>query len=269
MSTDCRRLTLEELHNEQLGLLLLFHNYCEEHGLRYTLTGGTLLGAVRHNGFIPWDDDIDVTMPRPDYNELINAADKLPTGYAFVNMNNSSLYCPFTKLIDRSIHVQEPEYRGISQEYLWLDVFPMDGVSNSEKEQRENKFLLARANRHCAWSMLNHSHEPFWKRVPKKAAAFFWKSTNPKAELIRACERIAREPGYEKATHVSEVIGYSKKVWSVTKSGFEKSLEMEFEGHKFKVMSCWEEYLTKVYGNYKEIPPASKRQTHNIEAWRA
>lgn len=87
-------LSIEELHQKELELLEAFDAFCSEHGLRYSLTAGTLLGAIRHKGFIPWDDDIDVCMPRPDYDRLATLAGELPAGLRLVGPENARLFTP-------------------------------------------------------------------------------------------------------------------------------------------------------------------------------
>ena len=125
-SEDRRYLSHEELQQEELRLLLAFDSLCKQQGLRYSLQAGTLLGAVRHRGFIPWDDDVDVSMPRPDYERLLTLGDLVPAPLGLVTPYNSEFPLPFAKVVATNVRAQEEVAEGVLEEYLWIDVFPIE-----------------------------------------------------------------------------------------------------------------------------------------------
>ena len=262
-------LSIEELHQEELELLEAFCAFCAEHCLRYSLTAGTLLGAIRHKGFIPWDDDIDVCMPRPDYDRLATLADELPSGLRLVGPENSSFVYPWRKFCTESIRAQEPTYEGIMDQMLWIDIFVMDGVSSDESEVERTQGRMNKVSRASVWSSANHDSDSVGKRFIKNAAKALLNTERAKAKMMAMAKRVATEPGYDEASRVSSVLGLAKHGWSLPKDGFEDMVEVEFEGHMLPAMGCWDEYLTKCYGDYMQLPPKDKRQTHCLKAWRA
>ena len=86
--------------------------------------------------------------------------------------------------------------------------------------------------------------------------------------MLQIVNSVASNPGYENASRVSSFLGQAEHGWSIPKDGYEAVIEMEFEGHMFPVMGCWDEYLTKCYGDYMQLPPEDQRQTHCLKAWR-
>ena len=156
---ELKYLTLAELQGELLKLLLRFDAFCKERGLRYSLDSGTLLGAVRHKGFIPWNDDVDVDMPRPDYERLMAFEKELPEGLHLVNANNSIFPYGFCKLCTDEIRAQEPSYDGVMVETLWIDIFPIDGVPSDRRERQKSRRRVWNAVRRNVWATINHSSE--------------------------------------------------------------------------------------------------------------
>ena len=124
-----KELSLREIQLTELKILSVFSDFCNEHGLIYSLVGGTLLGAVRHKGFIPWDDDIDVGMPRPDYEkfiEMIEAnGDLLNENIKVITDRGKNAILPYLKIVDKRIEIS-PKCNEKSNN-IWIDVFPYDG----------------------------------------------------------------------------------------------------------------------------------------------
>lgn len=262
-------LNLEELHQEELRLLLWFDAFCKENKLRYSLQAGTLIGAVRHKGFIPWDDDVDVSMPRPDYDRFLRLSSHFSDGHFVVHAENSDSAAPFAKLCTDAIRAQEPELRGVMEEYLWIDIFVMDGVPEDDEGVEAIQRRCNAVMRRCDWASLNHAGESkAWKKVIKQICGTFYKFNKPKEKMLRFINELACNPGYENATRVSSLLGGAKHGWSLPKDGYESMVDLEFEGHMFPAMGCWDEYLTKCYGDYMQLPPENKRQTHCLKAWR-
>ena len=265
---QCEYLTLDELHAELLKLLLRFDAFCREHGLRYSLDSGTLLGAVRHKGFIPWDDDIDVSMPRPDYDRLISLEGELADDLHLVNAANSNFACGFCKLCTDAVRAQEPSYEGRMDEMLWIDIFPTDGMPSDAAEAAKEKTLVRKAMRRNVWASVNHQNEHGLKRLVKTVGGAIFRLGKPRERMLAAIAEAVSSPGYETAERVGCFVGAEKSYWSLPKDAYEKTVDMEFEGHMLPCMSCWDEFLTALYGDYMQLPPEEQRRTHCLKAWR-
>ena len=111
-----------------LEIIKVFTNICETHNFRYFMIGGTMLGAVRHKGFIPWDDDVDIGMPRPDYENFLQmVSDELPEGYEFLNYKQDALYKRyFSRIVNKNILVYNASNSKEIVEKAWIDIFPID-----------------------------------------------------------------------------------------------------------------------------------------------
>lgn len=268
-SEDRRYLSHEELQQEELRLLLAFDSLCKQHGLRYSLQAGTLLGAVRHKGFIPWDDDVDVSMPRPDYERLLALGDLVPAPLGLVTSYNSAFPLPFTKVVSTNVRAQEEVAEGVLEEYLWIDVFPIDGAFDSDEK---NTKVQARLNRRIRLSTLEVygalPMDSVAKKIVKTIARPFCKALHAKRRMLSYAYVVTRNPGYERAERVSSFMGGAKRGWSLPKFGYEDMTAVELEGYKFPAMGCWEEYLTKMYGDYMQVPSEDNRPTHHLKAWR-
>ena len=131
-------LNLRDVQAVGLEILLKFDEYCRRHGLRFYLCGGTLLGAVRHGGFIPWDDDVDVFMPRPDFDRLfeLDKTDPIGGGCELASVLNGKLPRAFAKLYDTRTRVDRPYLKPIGGPHLWIDILPVDGLPGNERACR-------------------------------------------------------------------------------------------------------------------------------------
>ncbi|SEI96981.1 lipopolysaccharide cholinephosphotransferase [Kandleria vitulina] len=263
--SNMRKLNLDEIKKTELDILLELQKVCDAHGLRLYLAGGSLLGAIRHKGFIPWDDDIDVCMPRPDYMKLIHLEDEFSKHLKLVCYENGTDSYPFMKLIDTRTKVKEKYMQEDASSSLWVDILPVDGLPDKEEEIEKiyKKTNFYRKLLKLNWANPNEGKTRL-KRMLKRFVIPFAKIYG-----IDKCNKKILEQAYkvpfDKANKAGVVTwGLYGKGEAMDKEKFLKSDDVLFEGYTFKAMSCWDEYLTGIYGNYMELPPIEKRQTHEM-----
>lgn len=267
------KLTLKEIQQAELDIMIEFDKVARENGLKYALWAGTLIGAVRHHGFIPWDDDIDVTMPRPDYEKLIrlNKEKKLwPDHLELCCFEDGTLDTPFLKIYDRRTTVIEQNYNKGKTQSLWIDVFPVDGLPEDEKEIQKfyrKGLFLSKLN------VLVAANNGFGKgRLKTLVKDIFLK---PIAKLIgrRRIAEMQYKHGTKYPYETSPKCGmctwaYDGPGQALTKEEYETLVELPFEGHYFYAMSAWDKNLRGIFGDYMQLPPESERITHDLEAYR-
>lgn len=262
-----------EIKKRLLKLLLMFQTICNENNLRFSLAGGTLLGAVRHKGFIPWDDDIDVCMPRPDYDKLLLLIkeEKISLdGVKFCcNYLDKSEY-PFLKMIDLDIHIKN-NFHSTQNDFLWMDIFPVDGLPSNSiiiKKIYKTASLLRRgimltfANDDIG-AINNNLLKSRIKPIAIKIARLIGNN-----RLNNIMFKLSTTFTYSNSELVGNIIwGLHNTAEVMTKERFENYIELCFEGYSFPVMSCWDQYLTNLYGQYLDMPQEEDRINHNILAW--
>lgn len=272
-----KELTLREFQLALLEILIEFDKVCRKNGLKYSLAGGTLLGAVRHKGFIPWDDDIDVMMPRPDYEAFVRLAEKAFTGHIAVSPDRGKdCLFPFLKLCDKNVRISVPVYG--ETEYLWIDIFPVDGLPDDREEAGKilaesvsyRKYLfygkLSRKDFSAFMRNYTGSHSKLAARLIRCYVRIFC----PKRRTLAKISALAARNPYETSPCCGVVTwGCYGAGEAYDKAGWENMTEVEFEGRKFPSIGCWQEYLSGIYGDYMRLPPEEKRHIHNIAAVRA
>ncbi len=260
-----RILTPEELKQALLAIAVDFVHYCEENGLKYIMVGGTLLGAVRHKGFIPWDDDIDFGMPRDDYNRLHHLMREKPmeAKYKLYSLTAGNSANPFAKIVNTETEIINSANK--LHPGLWIDIFPLDGIENNDaqllqkKEKRFHRYAFLMEQASCPYG----SGKSPLRRIAKipvtafariRGAQYYGKKieTECTADTVDACAWIALA------------------VWGGLKGTVKKeqmlsTCDMPFEGHSFKAPVGFDEYLTRVYGDYMTPPPESKRVNHGLQ----
>lgn len=248
-------------------LLTAFDAFCKKHSLRYCLCGGTLLGAVRHGGFIPWDDDIDVVMARPDYDRLISlcTAQETPFGVdlAFACPENGRFMRPFARIYNMKTQVQRKYYDERSGAHVWMDILPIDGLPGDREaldKLFKRRWHLNRLNCAVMWKPFHSSR---WKFVIKKFTYYPFACLMGLKYWCRRLDALGRSFPYDQADTVGCLTGGRYGAGeAMPKAGFEGTAKVTFNGREFETMSCWKEYLTGIYGDYMQLPPEDKRKPH-------
>ena len=262
-----KELTLKEIQAIELKLLLIFDAICKENDLRYSLGGGSLLGAVRHKGFIPWDDDIDVMMPRPDYEQFLHICKTQTTDFKLITYDTVREYNGlFAKIWDPKTVIRDDVMQLDYHVGVNIDVFPIEGLGESKKEALKifkktawNRELLNAA----LWKKFFRSKTHSILVEPVRFVMFVLsRFANPK-KLLRKVDEENLKHQFEGSVYAGCVCGSYREQEIMRTDTFEHYIEMEFEGEKLKAIENYEDYLEKHYGDYMKLPPIEKRQTHH------
>ena len=260
---DLRRLQMVEFE-----MLVELDRICRKHKIEYFLSGGTLLGAIRHNGFIPWDDDIDVMMRRDHYNKFIEVQKKEldPEKYFFESMETD----PECGMLFSKIKRKGTKYLEVSSEKddsrtgIWIEVFPIDCVKT------DNFWKQLKWKRVYCLKMILLKKYGHLKRMEDKKKNFIIKiigivSIFYNKERLR--KRIIKIMTSENDKETSKYVSYAgvypgKEIFD--KHFFDEKIEHEFEGKKFFIPKNYDPYLKQFYGDYMKLPPKEKRVAHPV-----
>ncbi len=261
-------LTIDEKKRISLAALLFFADYCEANGFRYWLAYGTLLGAVRHQGFIPWDDDVDVFMPRPDYERFLATFSDRSGKYRAVTCFTCKDYLlPFAKIQDSSTAKILPD--GSVDGFLGygIDVFPVDGMPRDTVRAKRVFLRKNKQFRKVAFRLVYFRFETkrgFSGKIKKLLGNVAYKTgfTN------RLMRKLSRSP-YKETFTESENVGAFTGVFSGRFTCFKKEWfetgQIPFEGHLLNVPAGRHEILTQLYGDYMTPPPEEARKSTHTE----
>lgn len=248
-----KQITPDMLKKIQVDILDFFVKTCREKNLRFYLCGGTLLGAVRHQGYIPWDDDIDVYMPMPDYLEFIHHFEENDT---YVLQNSDTCISPymFTKLANKKTVLQEFTYPFLGKFGVNIDIFPSSGFPDDAQE-------LATFEQECA------ALREEWKQYLFNYVNDHADEVQYKKMADRYYELMTRYP-FDAANKVGYIItAYFEREMN-DRSCFEKTVNVSFEGKEYPAMVGYDEYMTHLYGDYMKLPPENERVSkHVYKAW--
>lgn len=257
-----------EWNAKLMDTLKAFIGICDRHGLRYYCCGGTAIGAVRHNGIIPWDDDIDVMMPRPDYDRLLALAQQEDLGkYEIITpYNNSDYPLYFAKISDTTTTIVEERERPCVIG-LFVDIFPLDATDSDTDTARQTKAHYAKLlNRLNAVSTRNTFHEYIallkdkkeWGRFAIKTVAWFCRSA-VRRRLISQMDAISHRYDYDTAVNVAVHTGSYGMKEVFPKEWLGKGSTHKFEDIEVILPEKYDIYLRHFFNDYMQLPPAEQR----------
>ena len=251
---------LRKLQLTQLEILKVFDRFCREHQLKYSLYAGTLLGAVRHKGFIPWDDDLDVCMSRNDYEKLLVLWQKhTPEGYILQNKDNSKYFDQsFSKIRKDHTTFLEQEWQvGNHHTGIFIDVFPIDRIPDSKIEKWIFKWRCMKYQLLCrefvppkANTLIRFSSMVILKTIPVK------KRADERRKLLNKIKSVDENHNFE-TVGIETMSSLGKPFSSDMLDGF---IDLQFEDGKFMCCQGWDDHLKRKFGDYMQLPPVEERE---------
>lgn len=263
-----KELTLREIQAQSLEILQAVHDHCIANGIKYSLAYGTLIGAIRHKGFIPWDDDVDIIMPRPDYERFV-ASFSAP-GLGLVCEKDPDYYLNYCRVFDTA-KTGSTTFLPIGKNYqggMWIDVFPADGVSDDKEEFVRNigevkkNWMMQLRYRYSLASFRDILRtcgiKDFLILMAIKLSGQGRKKLDANNAVVR--NNAVRIP-YGNTEHWSQLCILDDGIRNYQLcEDFAETVDAEFEGRTFKVMKGYDRVLRNIYGDYMQLPPEDQRQ---------
>ena len=262
-----KEITNSELLQLQLDILQEVDSFCRKNNIQYTVDGGTCIGAVRHKGYIPWDDDIDIAMTRPNYEKFIHSFNgKCQNLEVLAPELNWNYYAPYANVCDKRTILYEGcnGHRGM-EIGVKIDVFPLDGVAQNLNEYRANrkrqkKLWMDMYVKRIILSIL-------WKNDPKFALRVLLKKLllclTSYESLQKASRKLAVKYQFETSQYVEDFTNPFTREVRCSRQAFEEYMDIPFENITVSIIKGYDEYLTKLFGNYMQLPPEEKRISHH------
>lgn len=258
----CRELSDAKIKELLLEELEFLNTICRKNGIRYYLFYGSLIGAMRHSGFIPWDDDVDICMPRGDFKRLLEVINT-DGRYRIVSIyNNENYTAPLAKIIDtKTVLEQHYGYREQVQLGVYIDVFIFDGLGNDEATAEE-KYRRSVRLRKC-WAATNHG----WRyndSIARDLLRFVYylpQRVRGYRHYLKKLDEHAREFSFDGCKYVGNLM-YPVYREVYHREDFEP-IDVMFEGFSLVVPKGYDRLLTEIYGNWRTLPPIEKRASHH------
>lgn len=266
-----RKLDMKETQAVSLEILKIVADICEKQGYRYFLIYGTLIGAIRHKGYIPWDDDVDIVMPRPDYEKFIQYFEKHQSEYEYLKLFNTKTCKDYPYMITRisddryvtDMKNEKPYGMGV-----FIDIYPYDGLGQTEDEALKYGMKGDRLSSLCYQATRKKYAVENTSSTLKKIAkfpVFIIAKICGKNIFQRKLSKLEGVKNYDTSKYVGCVVWLSGGMRDIFKrEWFDEYIIVPYEKYEFRVPKNYHEILTQVYGNYMELPPEKDRIGHHF-----
>ncbi len=263
-----KKIGLEEIKEIELDILSYIADVCKENNLRYCLCGGTLLGAVRHKGFIPWDDDIDIYMPRPDYDKFAELLSQKKGKYRILSAGQENYYYNFAKVVDSETVLIEYGCLPLENMGVYVDIFPLEGMPSNEADRKKHFNKLDKLRKRI--NSYSKQKPKIRRNLVQYIKSRYLYCANKKSSLLefqREYEKLVKKYNYDESVYVYATGGAYKEKDIFLKKIFSDYTGIIFENKEFNAPKECDVYLRQLYGNYMQLPPVENRiSNHNYEA---
>ena len=265
---ELREMTIEEVRRTQIAILDGIDAFCAQNGIRYFITAGTLIGALRHKGYIPWDDDIDLVMLRPDYDKMVRSfnegrSDRLRL---LCHENTARFPYAFAKVSDEgTLFIEDESKKHLAPVGVNVDIFPLDSVTDDYEDAVR---LMRRTKKYTRIVELKNVVRTK-KRSPLKTAALAVMQAGAGLFSYRWCfrkiEKIARTyEGNTDSKYIANAVIHAKEEREILeRAWFADTVDLPFEDKQYKAPVGYDAYMRRLFGDYMTPPPKDKQITHH------
>ena len=263
------RLTLKDIQDISLDILSDVHHFCMENGIRYSLAYGTLIGAIRHHGFIPWDDDADIMMPRADYLRFCQTyrSDR----FRIISEYDADSYIQYARIYDcrDTRHTSYAVRSKNPEEGVWIDVFPLDGAEDDHEAflariKKMYRLRLRQVRLRDAKADISKAED-----VRKKLRLLGKKIIYLNGAFLRLVNRCmfktAQEIPFGSTAHWSSYTSVEDGHWEYQLTeDFTDTVPVIFEGREFRMCNGYDRVLRNYYGDYTQLPPKEEQEPKHV-----
>lgn len=256
-----------------LNALNVLMDFCDKNNVQYYFTGGALIGVLRHKGFIPWDDDIDLGFPRQDFDRLHELLKtEMPDGFGICNrFTDPDWHFAMSQFIDLESEIEIDLAEEKRKTHIWIDVFPLDGLPENKiarwfrvKSILIHRYLVQVA--HISTQVDSHRDRPITERIIlgicKAIPVGKMVNTN---KVLDHLEKVLRKSDFYRSTWCGNMLGRYREREVVKREWFGKPQKGEFEGEQVNIPEKSDPILKALYGDYMQLPPESARVAHNVK----
>lgn len=258
-----QELTLKELQQVSLEILKDVHSFCEANHIQYSIAYGTLIGALRHKGFIPWDDDVDIVMPRPDFERFCKTYQSNNGMRMIYYGNDKTALAAFARLVECDKTDYQTERPWTNQRSgVWIDIFPLDGVVNQEEYSKRYSNLKRLSWYVYKFRRQNHHIVPtdsLWSKTKTVIAKVIGLNGWIPYFLLKRIVSKMTKYKYEDYDFYGQMSCLDDGPIMFSKEDFKETVLLDFEDTRFCAMNGYDKVLSQLYGDYMQLPPEDKR----------